>query len=69
MLLPCRQIRWLIDREHVGRPEAEIAAAMRRRTEGWPLAARVRAVRYAVAVHRHNRQLYRAVTSGTLSPT
>jgi hypothetical protein len=65
--IPRGQIRWLVDRYHVGTPDAEIAADIRKRIgggAGWTEAKIEEAVAFAVEVHHENQKLYGQVQSG-----
>mgnify|MGYP001597440701 CR=1 FL=1 len=71
-MIPLHSIRWLIDRLHVGTPDADITADMERRTVGWPkerAPERAWAIRYALRAHHANQARYRRVTAGRLVPT
>lgn len=64
--VPQREIFWLMGRIHVGTPDSEVEANIRRRLEGnKPTEKQVAAcIDYALACHRENQELYRKVTSG-----
>lgn len=61
-------IEWLVGKLHVGTPDDEVAADIRRRAEkaGWPAEARDRAVKIAPAAHHKNRDLYYDVVRGRI---
>lgn len=63
------QIRWIVDRMHVGMSNAEVRADILRRLERVPadqLSAgdRRAAVAWALRCHRQNQELYRSVMGG-----
>ena len=63
--VPRTDIRWFVDRLHVGTPDDDIAADIRRRATGLPgyTPAIIEAsIRYALLRHARNRDLYRHVT-------
>ena len=64
--LPAGRIEWIADRHHVGTPDAELAAEIRRRCigPGWTPRLCERAVRIALARHAENRATYATVTRG-----
>jgi hypothetical protein len=60
-------LEWLVGRMHVGTPDAEVRAEIRRRLKaGLSAAERKRVVDAAVRIHRRNRRLYARVMGGTL---
>ena len=64
---PFFELRWIVNRLHVGEPAAEVESEIRRRAAGKiGNLATDRAVRYALAVHRHNGNLYRRVMAGRI---
>lgn len=67
--IPVGQIQWLVNRQHVGTSEGDIVRMLRRRmtASGWTKDRRKEAYRLAIAIHRDNRTLYRAVQAGSLS--
>jgi hypothetical protein len=62
--LPEAEIRFIVDRFHVGTPDAEVEADIRRRTASWPPASQEEAVEYAIKRHHANQDLYRGVMRG-----
>jgi hypothetical protein len=66
--VPYGQIEWFLGRVHVGTSYLAVARNMRQRMNPAMTKAERREVyRYALAVHRANRALYAAVTSGRLA--
>ena len=66
--IPAHEIRWIVDRYHVGVPEDEVRAELERRASAagaTPSEAR-RVGKSAVRMHQENRDLYARVTSGRL---
>jgi hypothetical protein len=60
-------LEWLVGRLHVGTPDAEVRAEIRRRlAAGVSTAERKRIVDAAVRIHRRNRRLYARVMGGRL---
>lgn len=67
--IPRGALSWLVGRLHVGTCDDEIAADIRQRADGrpeWTADLVAQAVEYALACHRDNQGLYRAVMSGDL---
>jgi len=70
--VPRAAISWLMGRVHVGTPDSEIEANIRRRiaksdSAGLYTPALVRqSIAYALACHRRNGDLYKRVMSGRL---
>jgi hypothetical protein len=67
--VPRGSISWLMGRVHVGTPDAEVEADIRGRLAGNPACTEemlVKCIEYAIACHRENQGLYRAVVSGRL---
>jgi Na+-transporting methylmalonyl-CoA/oxaloacetate decarboxylase gamma subunit len=64
--VPQASIRWLMGRVHVGTPDAEVEADMRRRCAKTNATEQEIAaiVAFAIACHRENQGLYNAVMSG-----
>jgi hypothetical protein len=64
--VPQGPIRWLMGRVHVGTPDVEIEADIRRRmVKNNPTEEQMRAcVDYALACHRENQGLYHTVMTG-----
>lgn len=64
--VPYSTIRWVVNRLHVGTPDAEVTRDITDRAEQvdatGPEAREM--VRYALAVHRDNQRTYRSVMSG-----
>jgi hypothetical protein len=60
-------LEWLVGRFHVGTPDAEIRAEIRRRVlPSVSVAERRKIVDAAVRIHRRNRRLYADVMGGRL---
>ncbi|RWM86475.1 MAG: hypothetical protein EOR84_30650 [Mesorhizobium sp.] len=55
--IPLQQIRWLIGRQHVGTPDAEIEELIIARAKDWPRAAIDSAKKFALLCHRKNQNL------------
>lgn len=73
MEIPKQQIRFIVDRMHVGTPDEEIRADIRRRTStkkaaamGWTPAKIKAAEDYAVKVMNENRKMYAYVMGGSV---
>lgn len=67
--VPKGSIHWLMGRVHVGTPDAEVESDIRRRLAENPACTEEmlsECVKYAIACHRENQGLYRAVVSGRL---
>ena len=62
--VPQGSIRWLMGRVHVGTPDAEVEADMRRRCAKATKEQTAACVAFALACHKENRELYAAVVSG-----
>lgn len=62
--IPRFEIRWLVNREHVSTPAAEIVADLERRMTGpgWTDELRAEAIAYALECHARNLAEYLAVT-------
>ena len=58
--LPCWQIERMVGRFHVGTPDVEITAEIRRRAEanGWPKSVTRQGELYALRCHRENQSLF-----------
>lgn len=67
--VPQASIRWLMGRVHVGTPDSEVEADMRKRcAKGNGTEEQIAAcVAFAIACHRENQRLYDAVTTGDFS--
>jgi len=60
-------LEWLVGRFHVGTPDAEVRAEVRRRLAGDTTPAERKAIlAKATRIHRRNRRLYAAVMGGRL---
>jgi hypothetical protein len=57
-------IHWLVDRFHVGTPDADIEADMIRRTKGATKAEQRKVVKIALKRHHDNQKLYNQVMTG-----
>lgn len=66
--VPYAGIRLVVDRLHVSTPDADVRADLETRASasGATPAELAEITRYALAVHRENRGIYLAVTSGRL---
>lgn len=64
--VPQGSIRWLMGRVHVGTPDAEVEADIRKRLPDATEEQKVECVKYALACHRENQDLYHAVMTGRL---
>lgn len=66
--VPRSQIDFLVGKLHVGTPDEEVAADIRKRAEsaGWPKPVVTLAVNYAVKRHQANRGTYSDVMSGNI---
>lgn len=67
--VPRGNLRWLINKLHVSTSDEAIEADIRRRCQENPdftAALILASVRYALAVHHSNQDLYHRVTSGRL---
>jgi len=62
--VPKGGISWLMGRVHVSTSDAEIEADIRRRLPQASEEQLSECVKYAIACHRENQGLYRAVVSG-----
>jgi len=65
--VPKGSIHWIMGNVHVGTSDAEVEADIRRRlakNKNVPEDQIVECVKYALACHKENRELYRAVMSG-----
>lgn len=65
--VPRRDVNYLMGRVHVGTPDAEVEADIRRRCEGKPgytPGLVEQSVRYAIECHQRNRELFRHVMGG-----
>ena len=64
--VPQASIRWLLGRVHVGTPDTEVEADIRRRCTVCTEAQRKAIVKYALKCHHENQGLYNRVVSGRL---
>lgn len=67
--IPTGQIRWLVDRHSVGVDDTDIIRDLWRRMRDnpeWTRERRKAAYRFALSCHRENRDLFRAVYTGSL---
>jgi len=64
--VPQQSIRWLMGRVHVGTPDAEVEADMRKRCSKATEEQAAACVEFALACHHENQGLYRSVMSGRL---
>jgi hypothetical protein len=65
--VPKGSINWLLGRVHVGTSDADVEADIRSRLAKNPNCTEemmAECVKYAIACHRENQDLYRAVVSG-----
>lgn len=67
-VIPCGQIRWIVDRMHVSMSHQEVADELRRRmtSSDWTEDRKNEAIAYAIKCHEHNRSLYNDVMSGSI---
>ena len=68
--IPTGEIRWLVDRMHIGTSETSIVRDFYRRMRGnvhWTKPLRKSAYRHALQVHAENRTLYRDVCAGRIA--
>jgi len=64
--IPKQSLRWLVGRLHVGTPDSEVEADIRRRCSTATEAQRNACVKYALKCHAENRNLYSRVVSGRI---
>lgn len=67
--IPLGQIRWLVDRLHVGMTDTEVTTEMSRRMTAseWTESRKNEVINYAIQYHNENKKLYRDVVRGTLN--
>ncbi len=65
--IPRAEIRFLVNRFHVGMSDSEVEKDIRSRTKDWPGVSRDEAVEYALEVHHENQDLYSDVMRGSFS--
>jgi hypothetical protein len=63
--LPRYDLKWFMGRVHVGTPDSEVEADIRRRCAAWPPRMIGQAVAYALECHKANQGLYRYVMGGS----
>ena len=64
MDIPKQSIKWLVGRVHVGTPDAEVEADIRRRCSKATPAQLKACIKFALKCHHDNRGLYNFVTGG-----
>ena len=65
--VPKASIHWIMGNTHVGTSDAEVESDIRRRLSKLQACSeemKIECVKYAIACHRENQSLYRAVMTG-----